>query len=304
MNRKMNETRDDLFYQLVNIFNDISTIKDVYYKNIEKEKLFQLISFVIFRNDVFKILFRLFELEASNIYEKILEFIFEDKNIDTSHKEFNSLKNTLFKLAGYHYNEINNSLFDIHHLIKVIKLKEGQFYIKVNYVKSKNILIYKDLYMQPNYSNIPFSFKNKKIKILKTYVNLPEEIKEETIKLVKKVSSIKQQHLSIKDVKCTDLKRKFTILYLFNQIKRKYPHYKKQEHIAILRDELKLLNKKIKMDLIKKCKILKDKFDKNIVYKEAKILYEETHYPSNKNYIWGELNKYEEAIKFYNEDKK
>ena len=301
MNGVMNRTKDNLFYQLVNIFNDISIIKDVYYKNIEKEKLFQLISFVIFRDEVFKILFRLFELEASNIYEKNLKSIFEGKSVS---KEFHNLKNTLFKLAGYHYNNINNSLFDIYHLIKVIKLKEGQFYIKVNYVKSKNILIYKDLYMQPNYSNIPFSFKNKKIKILKTYVNLPEEINEGIIKLVKKVSSIKQKHLSLKDVKCTDLKRKLTMLYLFNQIKRKYPQYKKQEHIAILIDKLKLLNKEIKTDLIKKCKKLKDKFDKNILYKEAKILYEEMHYPLNEKYIWDELNKYEGTIKFYSGNKK
>ena len=303
MNGVMNKTKDNLFYQLVNIFNDISTIKDVYYKNIEKEKLFQLISFVIFRDEVFKILFRLFELESSNIYEKIVEFIFENKN-DISDKEYYNLKNALFKLTGYHYNDTNNSLFDIYHLIKVIKLKEGQFYIKVNYIKSKNILIFKDLYMQPNYSNIPFSFKNKKIRMLKTYVNLPNEINEKIVKLVKKVSSIKQQHLSIKDVKCTDLKRKLTMLYLFNQIKRKHPHYKKQELIAILVDELKLLNKEIKLDLIKKCKLLKNKFDKDIIYKEAKTLYEEMHYPLNEKYIWSELNKYEEAIKFYNEYKK
>ena len=301
MNGVMNKTKDNLFYQLINIFNDISAIKDVYYKNIEKEKLFQLISFVIFKDEVFKVLFRLFELEASNIYEKNFKSIFEGKSIS---KEFHSLKNTLFKLAGYHYNEIDNSLFDIHHLIKVIKLKEGKFYTKVNYVKSKNILVLEDLYIQPNYSNIPFSFKNKKIRMLKTYVNLPEEINEETIKLVKKVSSIKQQHLSIKDVKCTDLKRKLTMLYLFNQIKRKHPHYKKQELIAILVDKLKLINKEMKLDLIKKCKILKNKFDKNIIYKEAKTLYEEMHYPLNEKYIWSELNKYEEAIKFYNEYKK
>jgi len=38
MNGVMNKTKDNLFYQLINIFNDISAIKDVYYKNIEKEK--------------------------------------------------------------------------------------------------------------------------------------------------------------------------------------------------------------------------------------------------------------------------
>ena len=151
--------------------------------------------------------------------------------------------------------------------------------------------------MQPNYSNIPFSFKNKKIRMLKTYVNLPEEINE-------KIISSMKQHLSIKDVKCTDLKRKLAMLYLFNQIKKKYPHYKKQELIAILVDEFKLLNKEIKLDLIKKCKLLKNKFDKDIIYKEAKTLYEEMHYPLNEKYIWNELNKYEEAVKLYNEYKK
>ena len=98
MNGAINKTRDNLFYQLVNVFNNISTIKDIYYKNIEKEKLFQLISFVIFREDVFEILFRLFELETSNIYEKNLESIFEGKS---NHKEFYNLKKKLFKLAGY-----------------------------------------------------------------------------------------------------------------------------------------------------------------------------------------------------------
>lgn len=304
MDNIANNIKDNLFYQLVSIFNSISLIKEVYYRNIEKEKLFQLISFVIFREDVFKILFRLFELETSNIYEKNLESIFEGKSY---HKEFHNLQKKLFKLAGYHYNKINkinNSLFDIYHLIKVIKLKEGQFYIKVNYVKSKDVLIYKDLYMQSNYSNIPFSFKNKKIKVLNTYLNLPNEINGEVIKLIKKVSSTKQKHLSIKDVKCTDLKRKLTMLYLFNQIKRKYPQYKKQEHIEILINELKLLNKDIKKDLIKKCRKLKNKFDKTTLYKEAKDLYEEMHYPLNKKYIWDELNKYEKAIEFYNGNKK
>jgi len=119
MNGATNEIRDSLFYQLVNIFDNISTIRDdeIYYKNIEKEKLFQLISFVIFREDVFEILFRLFKLEASNIYEKNLESIFEVENY---HKKFYLLRDKLFKLAGYNYNTTNNSLFDIYHLIKVI----------------------------------------------------------------------------------------------------------------------------------------------------------------------------------------
>jgi len=305
----MSKIKDNLFYQLVNIFNRISTIEDVYYRNIEKEKLFQLISFVIFRDDVFKILFRLFELEASNIYEQNLESILEGKN---PNKEFYNLKKKLFKFAGYYYsdyyenenNKTYNPLFDIYHLIKVIKLKEGQFYIKANYVKSKDILVYKDLYMQSNYSNIPFSFKNKKIKVLRTYVNLPNEINEQIVKLIKKISSVKKKHLSIKDVKCTDLKRKLTMLYLFNQIKRNHPKYKKQEYISILTNEFKLLNKNMKKDLIKKCKRLKDKFDKDIIYKEAKNLYEEMHYPLNEKYIWDELNKYEKAVKLYNGNKK
>lgn len=302
MNGATNEIRDSLFYQLVNIFDNISTIRDdeIYYKNIEKEKLFQLISFVIFREDVFEILFRLFKLEASNIYEKNLKSIFEGENY---HKKFYLLRDKLFKLAGYNYNTTNNSLFDIYHLIKVIKKKEG-FEIKVSYNKLKTILVTEDLYIQTNYSNIPFSFKNQKIRTLKTYVHLPQQINKHIIKLIKKVSSNKQANLSIKDVKCSDLKRKLTMLYLFNQIKKDYPTYKKEEHISILIKILKQFNKDIKRDLINKCKKLRNKLDKTLIYKEAKIIYKELHYPMNKKYIWNELNKYEDAIRFYNESKK
>ncbi|MEO1958385.1 MAG: hypothetical protein ABGX23_02425 [Nautiliaceae bacterium] len=292
--------KNSLFYQLVNLFDNISEVEDEYYRNIEKEKLFQLIAFVIFRDDVFETFFRLFELEASNIYEKNVEQIFSGESINN----MKNLKNRLFKLAGYHYNEITNSMFDIYHLIKVIKLGKGKFYIKIEYTKLKSVLALKNLYTLPNYSNMPFSYKNRKIKILQIYTNLPEEINKQIYQLISKIGSDKQKHLSIKDVKCTDLKRKLTMLYLFRQIQKDYPNHKKQEHISILINKLKQLNKELKIDLIKKCKLLRDKFDKDTVYTEAKILYKEVSYPLNGKYIWGELDKYDKAIKFYNKSEK
>ena len=294
-------SKDNLFYQLVNLFNNISDIEDEYYKNIEKEKLFQLISFAIFRDDVFEIISYLLSNHKA-IISKRFDNIFEDNyEYKEEIEKFDRLKKELFRLSGYQFMETKNTLFDIYHLFE---FNGNDFKIVYKPVKafldwSKNSII-----EAINYSNIPFSYRNKKIKILKTYLNLPDEINKQTYKLISKIGSDKQKHLSIKDVKCTDLKKKLTILYLFKQIQKDYPNHKKQEHIAILINKLKQLNKELKIDLIKKCKILRVKFERKAIYEEAKLLYKEMSYPINEKYIWEELNKYDKAINFYNESEK
>jgi hypothetical protein len=293
--------KNSLFYQLVNLFDNISEVEDEYYRNIEKEKLFQLISFVIFRDDVFEVVNELLS-SHKKIISKRMDYIFcGNVGYKKEVEKFDRMKKRLFELSGYKFIEVDNSIFNLYYLFEY----NGNSF-KVVYKPVKVFLDWRELQTieAMNYSNIPFSYKNKKIKIVMTYTTLPDKINKKLIELTKQVGSNKEKYLSLKDVNCIDLKKKLTMLYLFMQNKQSNSRMKKKEQVNLLIIKLKELNREIKKDLIRKCKMLSKKFDKSSVYQEAMKIYKELSYPLNEKYIWNELNKYQEVIEFYNGSKK
>jgi hypothetical protein len=297
MSGQKNLDKDAFFFHLIKLFDKFGDIQDNYYKNIEKEKLFQLISFVIFRDDVFDILNKLLIYRKANI-AKSMEYIFYGKDeYSEDIKKYNKLKEKLFKLSGYQFMETENTLFDIYHLFE---FNGNEF--KIVYKPVKAFLDWSDTIETINYSNIPFSYKSQRIKALKTIDVFPDELNKKIVEFAKKIASptSENKNLSLKDVKCFDLKRKLITVYLYKKVQQEYSVKTKNEQIKILINELNKINRELKKDLIRKCKMLREKINKNIVYEEACSLYNELKLFTNHSWLWHEINRYKNIINFYN----